>query len=118
MEPVPTLRAERAQAQIEVVAGIPILLAIGAVVLQLLALGYAQSLADGAAEAGAVAAADGRETEGAALAALPGWARSRIEVGASAGEVRVALRPPALLPGLGSHLEVSSSAFVWTGAGR
>ena len=49
--------AERSpgQAQIEIIATLPLLVAVAAVVLQLMAFGYSQSLADGSAEAGAVA---------------------------------------------------------------
>ncbi len=100
------------QAQLELVAGIPFLLLAGLIALQLLAVGYAQTLADGAAEAGAIAAADGRNPLEAARAALPGWAAGRIDVAAAAGEVRVDLEPPALLPGLGGHLGVASAAFA------
>lgn len=102
----------RGQAQIELVAGIPILVLAALIALQLLSVGYAQSLADGAAEAGAIAAADGRDSEEAARAGLPGWAASRVEVDSEAGAVTVALDPPALLPGLSGHLGVSSSAFA------
>jgi hypothetical protein len=104
---------QRGQAQIELIAGVPILLLAGLIVLQLLAVGYAQSLADGAAEAGAIAAADGRAgVEDSARAALPGWADERVHVSADGGEVSVELEPPALLPGVSSHLEVSSSAYA------
>ena len=103
---------QRGQAQIELIAGIPLLLLAALIALQLLAVGYAQSLADGAAEAGAIAAADGRESEEAARAGLPGWAESRVAVEASGGEVTVELEPPALLPGMGDRLGVSSTAFA------
>ena len=51
---------ERGQASIEVLAGIPALLLAGLIALQLLAAGYSLTLADGAAEAGAMAIAAGR----------------------------------------------------------
>jgi hypothetical protein len=105
------------QAQIELVAGIPALLAAALIGLQLLAVGYAQSLADGAAEAGAIAAADGRDELEAARAGLPGWADSRVDVVSDDGEVTVELDPPALLPGLTGHLGVSSTAFARPTAG-
>jgi hypothetical protein len=103
---------QRGQAQIELIAGIPLLLFAALVALQLLAVGYAQTLADGAAEAGAIAAADGRGSEEAALAGLPGWAESRVAVEADGGEVTVELEPPALLPGLAERLDVTSTAFA------
>lgn len=108
----PVVRAGDGQAQIELVAGIPLLLLAALVALQLLAVGYAQTLADGAAEAGAIAAADGRDEEDAARAGLPGWVASTIDVDSAEGAVTVQLDPPALLPGLSGHLGVSSSAYT------
>lgn len=100
------------QAHLELIAGLPALLFAALIALQLLAVGYAQTLADGAAEAGAIAAADGRDPEQAARNGLPGWAAERVDVGATAGEVRVELDPPALLPGLGGRLAVDSRAYA------
>ena len=48
---------ERGQASVELLAGIPALLLAGLLALQLLAVGYSVTLADGAAEAGALALA-------------------------------------------------------------
>src|ERR671928_152904 len=45
--------AERGQASVELLGAVPAVLLVGAVVLQLLAIGYAASLAGVAAEAGA-----------------------------------------------------------------
>ena len=100
------------QAQLELIAGIPALVLAALIALQLLAVGYAQSVADGAAEAGAIAGADGRSPEEAARAGLPSWTDSRVEVEASGGGVTVALDPPALIPGLSGHLGVTSSAYA------
>lgn len=100
------------QAQLELIAGLPLLVLAAVVALQLLAVGYAQSLADGAAEAGALAAADGRDPAAAARAGLPGWARGRVDVEVEGGRVAVELEPPALLPGLGGRLGVSSDAWA------
>jgi len=62
--------AERAagQAQVEMIAVLPLLAGLAVVALQLMAFGYAQSLADGSAEAGAVAIAAGRPAAAAARA--------------------------------------------------
>lgn len=106
------LGTQRGQAQLELIAGLPLLLLAALIALQLLAVGYSQALADGAAEAGAIAAVDGRDELEAARAGLPGWASSRVEVGATAGQVEVVLQPPALLPGLAGHLGVSSTAYA------
>lgn len=102
---------EGGQAQIELVAAVPLLLAVALILLQLMSVGYAQSLADGSAEAGAIAASSGTGVEEAVRAALPGWAGSRVDVEVDGGRVAVALRPPALVPGLADRLEVSSTAW-------
>jgi len=103
---------ESGQATVELVAALPALLLAGLVALQLLATGYALTLADGAAEAGALALAAGRPARGAARAALPGWADDDAEVSVSGGEVTVRLRPPSPLPALADRLAVTSSAFA------
>jgi hypothetical protein len=103
------------QATVEAVAAVPLLLAVGAVVLQLLAVGYATALADGAAEAAALALADGRPAVAAARGALPDWASERATVKVSGGEVTVRLVPPSPLPALTDRLSVSSSAFARRG---
>jgi hypothetical protein len=102
--------AERGQATVELVAALPALLLAGLVALQLLAAGYALTLADGAAEAGALALASGGSAAEAAKAALPGWAEDDISVTVARGEVSVRLRPPSPIPALAEHLTISSSA--------
>jgi hypothetical protein len=103
---------ERGQASIEVLAGIPALLLAGLIALQLLAAGYSLTLADGAAEAGAMAIATGRPAAPAVRGALPGWARKRVGVEVDGGRLTVRLRPPSPLATLARRLEVSSSAWV------
>ena len=106
------LAGSRGQAAVELLAGLPALLLAGLVAFQLLAAGYALTLADGAAEAGALARAGGRDPEDAAREALPGWARDAVEVEAKGGEVEVLLRPPSPVPGLAESLTISSRAWV------
>lgn len=106
------LTRDEGQASVELIAGIPALLLAGVVALQLLAVGYSLTLADGAAEAGALAVAVGRDAEPAVAEALPGWAGDRVGVEVRGGEVSVELRPPALLDALSDELRVSSSAWV------
>ncbi len=101
---------EEGQATVELVAALPALLLAGLLALQLLAAGYALTLADGAAEAGALALAAGRPAAGAARGALPGWARDDVDVSVRGGTVTVRLRPPSPLPVLADRLAVSSSA--------
>lgn len=102
--------AERGQATVELVAALPALLLAALVALQLLVAGYAMTLADGAAEAGALALASGGSAAEAARAALPGWAEDDVSVAVKGGEVSVRLRPPAPIDALSDRLTVSSTA--------
>jgi hypothetical protein len=104
------MMAERGQATVELVAALPALLLAGLIALQLLAAGYAMTLADGAAEAGALALASGGSAAAAAKAALPGWAEDKVAVRVEEGEVSVRLRPPSPIPALAERLTISSSA--------
>lgn len=102
--------AERGQAAVELLAALPALLVAAMVTLQLLVAGYALSLADGAAEAGALALASGGSAAEAARAALPGWAEDDVAVSVRGGEVTVRLSPPSPLRSLAARLTVTSSA--------
>jgi len=101
---------ERGQASVELVAALPALLLAALVALQLLAAGYAMTLADGAAEAGALALASGRSAAEAARAALPGWAKDDVAVAVQGSKVAVRLRPPSPLRTVGEALAVTSTA--------
>jgi hypothetical protein len=100
----------RGQATVELVAALPALLLAAAVSLQLLVAGYSLTLADGAAEAGALALASGRPAADAARAAVPGWARGGVAVEVEGGRVVVRLAPPALLEAVSRWLTVTSTA--------
>lgn len=102
--------AERGQATVELVAALPALLLAALVALQLLLAGYAITLADGAAEAGALALASGGSAAEAAREALPGWAEDDVSVAVEGSEVSVRLRPPSPIEGLADRLTVTSSA--------
>lgn len=104
--------SERGQATVELVAALPALLLAGIAALQLLAVGYAVTLADGAAEAGALALATGRPAKTAARDALPGWAEDEVEVSVRGGRVRVRVRPPSPIGALADRLAITSSAAV------
>jgi hypothetical protein len=99
------------QASVELVAALPALALAAMLALQLLLVGYSVTIADGAAEAGALAGAAGRDAGDAARDALPSWARGRSSVRAEGGMVRVEIRPPAPLPELADVLVVSSEAW-------
>jgi hypothetical protein len=101
---------ERGQATVELVASLPALLLAALVALQLLVAGYALTLADGAAEAGALALASGGSAAEAARAALPGWAEDDVSVAVEGGRVSVRLRPPSPIAAVSDRLQITSSA--------
>ena len=104
-------RAE-GQATLELLAALPALLLAGLLCLQLLAAGYALTLADGAAEAGALAGAAGRPAADAARQALPAWARDHSRISVRGGRVGVEIQTPSPLEALARRLTVSSVAWV------
>jgi hypothetical protein len=108
---------EDGQASVELLAAVPALLLAGLVSLQLLAAGYSLTLADGAAEAGALALAAGKPPAAAARDALPGWARGRVDVDVDGGHIAVRLRPPSPVPGVAERLASESEAWVRRPAG-
>lgn len=103
---------DHGQATVEVVAAIPLLLVVGSIVLQLLLTGYALTLADGAAEAGALALAAGQPAKSAVRDALPGWADDGAEITVQGGGVKVRLSPPSPIEALAEHLAVTSTAYA------
>jgi hypothetical protein len=102
----------RGQATIEAIALVPVIVAVGLGILQLLAVGHASVLAANAAEAGALALAAGADVRAGARQALPGWSRARARVEVHGGRVAVRLRPPSPLRALAEGLEVSAAASV------
>lgn len=108
-------RGERGQATVELVALLPLLVAVALGAGQLLAAGVARELADHAAEAGAVALLQGGDPEEAVRAAVPGWARERLEVAVRDRAVVVALRPPLAFPALADDLTARATAHAAPG---
>jgi hypothetical protein len=106
------MNREAGQATVELVAAIPLLVLAGSVALQLLLTGYALTLADGAAEAGALALAADRPAKQAAEGSLPSWAEDDAEVSVRGGEVTVRLAPPSLLAAVADRLTVTSSSYA------
>jgi len=109
---------DEGQASLELLATVPAMVLGAMIALQLAITGYALHLADGAAEAGALAAAAGTDAEAAAVGALPGWAADRVDVVVDGGRIEVAVRPPAPLPEISSALEVSAEAWARSADGR
>lgn len=103
---------ERGQASLELLATVPAMVFGAMIVLQFAITGYALHLADGAAEAGALAAAAGKDPKAATAAALPDWAADSFDVTIASGRIEVAVRPPAPLAAISEALEVSANAWV------
>ncbi|MEJ7876931.1 MAG: hypothetical protein WKF62_09740 [Solirubrobacterales bacterium] len=106
------MKGERAQASFELLASVPAMVLALVIALQLAITGYTLHLADGAAEAGALAVAADTDPVQAARAALPGWAAERVDVSAEDGRIEVSVRPPAPLESLSEVLEVRASAWA------
>ena len=100
-------RSARGQSTVEVVALLPLLLAVGLAVFTVLNAGRAEEAAGSAAEAGAAALLQGREPEAAARAALGGWPRGRSEVRLDGRRITVRVTPPGPF---GGGLRASASA--------
>jgi hypothetical protein len=94
------IRDEQAgQAAAELVAVLPLLVVLFALVAQLAIAGWALWSAGDAARAGARAGAVGGDPERAALSALPGWLERGAEVDAGP-PVQVRVEAPAVVPGV------------------
>lgn len=106
------MRAERGQALVELIAGLPLMLTVGLVLLQLLATGYSVVLAGAAAEAGALALASGQDARSAVENALPGWSEAGASLDVGDDSVRVHLRPPSPISAVARKLEVTREAAV------
>jgi hypothetical protein len=105
------------QASVEAIAGVAIVLLAGLVGFQLLAVGYAAVMADHAAEAGALAIANGSDPDEAAAASVPGWPRAAIETRPAGGRIFVTLVPPSPLRFLRQRLSIRAEAAVRAPAG-
>jgi hypothetical protein len=106
------MRPERGQALVELIAGLPLMLTVGLVLLQLLATGYSVVLAGAAAEAGALALAGGGDARDAVKRALPGWSQAGASVEVDDDSVRIRLRPPSPISAVARKLEVTRDAAV------
>jgi hypothetical protein len=108
------MRGERGQSTVELVAMLPLLLAVALAVAQLLAAGAAREYAGHAAEAGAVALLEGGDPEKAAREAVPGWTLSRLHVEVKGESVHVTVRPQGIVPPLAKAMETTSIARTGT----
>jgi hypothetical protein len=103
------VNGERGQASIELVAVLPCVLLVAAVVWQLVLVGHTAWLTAQAARAGARADAVGRDAGAAARSTLPRSMERGLEVGRlPTGGVRVSVRVPVLLAGWDAPVRVSA----------
>jgi len=105
-------RAEHGQAAVELVGAAALLALAGLAVFQILAAGHAAAVADSAAEAAALALANGRDPDRAARAAAPGWPRRALRVERAGDAVRVTLTARTPLAVLRGRVRVSAEAWV------
>ena len=100
--------SQRGQATVELVAFVPILVAVAFAVLAVLSAGRASSAAHGAAGAAAVAILQGTDGAAAARRSLAGRRRRDATVSVRGGRVRVTVRPS--LPFLAGALTATAEA--------
>jgi hypothetical protein len=105
------IRAERGQASVELVAVLPAVLLVAALLVQLALAGHAAWACANAARVAARADVVGRDAEAAARSALPGRLERDLEVrDADEGHVSVRVRVPLVVPWKGSPVTVGASA--------
>jgi hypothetical protein len=95
--PRETRHRERGQASVELVAALPFVLLIGALVWQCALAGHAAWLAAHAARVGARADVVGAEVGPAVRSVLPGGLERGLKIEREGGVVRVGVRVPLLL---------------------
>jgi TadE-like protein len=101
---------ERAQASVELVVLLPVLLLLTAAVWQAAMAGWALVSAQSAAGAAARAALAGAPPRPAALAALPAGMRAGAQVEVHAGRATVRVHVPAVVPGFAADVTAAAAA--------
>jgi len=109
-------RASEGQASVELIAGAAVVLAAGLIAFQLLAVGYGAVMSGHAAEAAALAIANGKDPNEAAHDAVPEWPAKKLEVERRGDEVRVKLYTPSPFGFLRRRLVFTSQSAVRTPA--
>ncbi len=111
MHPLPRAGGESGQASVELVALLPLLVVVAALLWQAAVAGDAVWRAAGAARAAARAAAVGGDPEGRARATLPAALRAGTRVVRRSDGVRVAVPVPFVLDGRRLGTVTSTAAF-------
>ncbi len=105
-------KPERGQASVELVAALPLVLLVGAVVWQCALAGHTAWLTAHAARAGARAEAVDGDVGSAVRSALPGGLERGLRVERDGGRVRVRVRVPLLLRRWRLPVEVEASSSL------
>jgi hypothetical protein len=103
-------RGSAGQATVEAVAMLPLLVAIGGLLLCVLSAGRAREAAAQAAQAGAVALLRDGDPVEAARAAVPGLRKGELSVAVRGNRVTVRVRPRLPVAGLSRRLEARAVA--------
>lgn len=112
----PSPRSDRGQASVELLAAVPFVLVVGAIVWQLAVAGQAAWLCANAARVAARAEAVGRDGEAAARSALPRHLERRLEVTReNGGRVRVRVGIPLVLHASAAPVSVAAAARLENG---
>jgi hypothetical protein len=110
-----SLRCQRGQASVELVAVLPAIVLAGLVAWQIVLAGHAAWLCAGAARVGARAAVVGRAPAPAVRSALPAHLERGLRVEQpSPGRVRVEVRLPWVVPGRSLPLTVAATSALGT----
>jgi hypothetical protein len=105
------LSEQRGQASVELVAALPAVLLVAAILVQLALAGHAAWACANAARVAARADLVGRDAEAAARSALPRRLERGLDVSsADGGEVSVRVRVPLLIPWTPGRVTVGASA--------
>lgn len=104
------MRDEAGQAAVELVAVLPLAVAVALCAGQALATGAAREAAEHAAQAGAMALIQGGDPGASARAAAPPWSRKRLRVTRQGSRVSVVLAPREFVPGAASLLRARATA--------
>jgi pilus assembly protein CpaE len=103
---------EQGQASVELVAALPFVLVLAALVWQLALAGHTLLTTAHAARSGARAALVDRNVDRAALSVLPEAMERGMKVERGSGVVTVRVRMPLLLPRWSSPIEVKASSSL------
>ncbi len=103
------MRREEGQSALELVGVLPLVVGVVFAALQVLSAGFATELANHAAEAGALALAQGRDPQEAIDKSLPAWPHGKIQQRVSHGRVvEVTVVPLKFVPLLAQELTATA----------